>query len=319
MARKGTRVVSRPGNHDEALREYVGTAFGDIELSYDHVYTHRRRRSFLLIHGDGFDQVTPLSPVGGGCSAISPYNALVRINTWLSSFAAISDVRATGRWPATRNAKVKSAVSFIYDFEDSVIRAVREREVDGVICGPHPCRGNQTPGGWTHLRQFMATGSTVAPASSSTPTAGSQLVDWGMTQKLPEIAAPVPSPPKIARADCGHLSVPQLSRATGPEPAKGRGPGAGKAEATDRRNKRKKPGIGDHGLSCRCRQRRPREPYDCGLQCGTSAELGSAARCNLDGRTRLRVTTGAERHAQPLQKNRNRSGATLPPAASSIR
>jgi UDP-2,3-diacylglucosamine pyrophosphatase LpxH len=31
--------------------------------------------------------------------------------------------------------KVKSAVSFIYNFEDSVMHAVRNRGLDGVICG----------------------------------------------------------------------------------------------------------------------------------------------------------------------------------------
>lgn len=30
---------------------------------------------------------------------------------------------------------MKSAVSFIFDFEDSVIRTARERGMDGVICG----------------------------------------------------------------------------------------------------------------------------------------------------------------------------------------
>ena len=31
-ARKGTRIVFIPGNHDEALRDYCGTSFGGIEI-----------------------------------------------------------------------------------------------------------------------------------------------------------------------------------------------------------------------------------------------------------------------------------------------
>jgi UDP-2,3-diacylglucosamine pyrophosphatase LpxH len=46
-------------------------------------------------------------------------------------------LRRQGYWSLAGYAKrkVKSAVSFIYDFENSVIRAARERGMDGVICG----------------------------------------------------------------------------------------------------------------------------------------------------------------------------------------
>ena len=46
-------------------------------------------------------------------------------------------LRISGYWSLAGYAKrkVKSAVSFIFDFEDSVVRAVRDRQVDGVICG----------------------------------------------------------------------------------------------------------------------------------------------------------------------------------------
>ena len=57
-ARRGERVMFIPGNHDEALREYVGIAFGDIEVVSEHVHTLADGRRFLLLHGDEFDQIT---------------------------------------------------------------------------------------------------------------------------------------------------------------------------------------------------------------------------------------------------------------------
>src|SRR4051812_15144258 len=57
-ARHGTRVFLIPGNHDEALRDYIGTAFGDINLVRDHVHTAADGRRYLLVHGDEYDQVT---------------------------------------------------------------------------------------------------------------------------------------------------------------------------------------------------------------------------------------------------------------------
>ena len=52
--------------------------------------------------------------------------------SWLRRHLGVS-----GYWSLAGYAKrkVKSAVSFIYDFEESVVRDVKSRGCDGVICG----------------------------------------------------------------------------------------------------------------------------------------------------------------------------------------
>ena len=134
QARHGTRVMLIPGNHDEALREYVGASFGDIRIAAEHVHETADGRRLLLLHGDEFDQVTRhhrwlaiLGDIG--------YNLLVRLNAWLS--LARRTLRISGYWSLAGYAKrrVKRAVSFIFDFEDAVIRTVRERGLDGIVCG----------------------------------------------------------------------------------------------------------------------------------------------------------------------------------------
>lgn len=133
-ARHGTKVVLIPGNHDEALREYIGTSFGDIRIEDDLLHTTADGKRLLLLHGDAFDQVTRhhrwialLGDIG--------YNLLVRLNAWLSLIRRT--LRIPGYWSLAGYAKrrVKSAVSYIFDFEDAVIHTVRERGLDGVICG----------------------------------------------------------------------------------------------------------------------------------------------------------------------------------------
>jgi hypothetical protein len=59
----------------------------------------------------------------------------VRLNSVLAGIRRL--LRLPGYWSLAGYAKsrVKRAVSFIFDFEDSVIRAVRERGLNGVICG----------------------------------------------------------------------------------------------------------------------------------------------------------------------------------------
>ena len=133
-ARQGTRVIFVPGNHDEALREYVGTSFGDIQLVQEHVHLAADGRRYAVLHGDEFDQVTRYHRWVAILGDVV-YNLLVRLNVWLS--LARRTLGISGYWSLAGYAKrkVKSAVSFIYNFEDSVMRAVRDRGMDGVICG----------------------------------------------------------------------------------------------------------------------------------------------------------------------------------------
>src|SRR6478672_7855876 len=53
----GTRIVVIPGNHDEFLREYLGTYFGEIEFVDRTVHTTALGRTYLVMHGDQFDVV----------------------------------------------------------------------------------------------------------------------------------------------------------------------------------------------------------------------------------------------------------------------
>ena len=133
-ARHGQQVMLIPGNHDEAMREYDGVSFGDILVRREYIHVAADGKRYLLLHGDEFDQVTRyhrwLAVIGD-----VGYNLLVRLNASLSRLRRL--LRRPGYWSLAGYAKsrVKRAVSFIFDFEDSVIRAVRDRGLDGVICG----------------------------------------------------------------------------------------------------------------------------------------------------------------------------------------
>lgn len=133
-ARHGVKVLFVPGNHDEALREYDGTAFGDIRIVNEHIHTTADGRRLLLTHGDAFDQVTRYHKWVAILGDMT-YNFLVRANGWLSWIRRT--LKITGYWSLAGYAKrkVKSAVNFIYDFEESVVKHVRHRGLDGVICG----------------------------------------------------------------------------------------------------------------------------------------------------------------------------------------
>ena len=132
-ARKGTRIVYIPGNHDEFLRDYYGTHFGGIEVQETAIHESADGRKFLVIHGDVFD-------------------VIVRNARWLAYFGdwaydlAIFANRYFNRfrqklgfpyWSLSKWAKhkVKNAVNFIGEFEQAVALEARKRNVEGVICG----------------------------------------------------------------------------------------------------------------------------------------------------------------------------------------
>src|ERR1700686_1450418 len=54
-ARKGARLVYVPGNHDEFLRDYLGTHFGGIEVVDSIVHDSADGLRYLVIRGDHFD------------------------------------------------------------------------------------------------------------------------------------------------------------------------------------------------------------------------------------------------------------------------
>ena len=133
-ARAGTRVVLIPGNHDEILREYCQTVFLEIDVQRELVHQTVDGKRYLLIHGDQFDQVTQhhkwVAVLGD-----KAYEALVNLNTWLSWVRRKLGI--SGYWSLAGYAKrkVKTALNFIFDFEESATYHARERNLEGVICG----------------------------------------------------------------------------------------------------------------------------------------------------------------------------------------
>lgn len=132
-ATAGTRIVYLPGNHDEFLREYLGTYFGEIELVDRTIHTTATGRTYLVIHGDQFDVVVMnakwLAHVGDWA-----YNFALRVNI------AINWVRrrlGLQYWSlsAWAKQKVKNAVSVIGRFEEALVHEAKESGVQGVICG----------------------------------------------------------------------------------------------------------------------------------------------------------------------------------------
>ncbi|MGI9086644.1 MAG: UDP-2,3-diacylglucosamine diphosphatase [Chthoniobacterales bacterium] len=131
-ARKGTRVIYIPGNHDEFVARFAGV-YGHISIQKEAIHTTADGRRILVIHGHELDAVVQnvrwlafLGDVG--------YQFLLSLNP------AINFVRrlfGQSYWSLSAYAKrrVKDAVNFIGEFEKAIVRYAERFEVDAVLCG----------------------------------------------------------------------------------------------------------------------------------------------------------------------------------------
>lgn len=132
-ARKGTRVIYVPGNHDEFIRDYVGNPFGVIEVVDEAIHHTVDGRRLLVMHGDALDGVMRyarwLAVLGD-----QAYTLALALNRWFNMTR-----RRLGYpyWSLSGylKHKVKNAVKYIGDYEAAVVNAARARHVDGVVCG----------------------------------------------------------------------------------------------------------------------------------------------------------------------------------------
>ena len=132
-ARKGTRVVYIPGNHDELARQFTGLAFGDIEVLHETTHVLADGRKLWVVHGDLFDGVTQharwLSHLGD-----SLYTLILKFNQWFNAARARLGMPY---WSVSQYLKqqVKNAVNYIAAFEEVMTEEARRRGCQGVVCG----------------------------------------------------------------------------------------------------------------------------------------------------------------------------------------
>ena len=134
LARHGVEIYYIPGNHDEALTDYLDSSFGNVRVKEACVHVAADGRRYALLHGDQYDQVTTCARWLSVLGDVS-YNLLVHLNRALSW--ARRKLRLGGHWSLADYAKrnVQGAASFISGFELAVARHGKAMQVDGVICG----------------------------------------------------------------------------------------------------------------------------------------------------------------------------------------
>ncbi len=132
-ARKGTRVVFIPGNHDEFARAFVEHEFGGIEVADEAMHLTADGRRLWVTHGDLFDGVIQCAAwlAHAGDRA---YDFTLKLNRWVNAMRARLGLPY---WSLSGylKGKVKRAVAYVGDFETALAREARRRGAHGVVCG----------------------------------------------------------------------------------------------------------------------------------------------------------------------------------------
>ena len=133
LARRGTRVRFVPGNHDEAVREFVGSHFAGVEVLQRAEHVTLQGKRLLVLHGDEFDAAVQCHPwlAVFGSQVYDFTLALNRIYNRLRKLAGYPYWSLAGYLKA----RVGNAMQHIDRFERAAAGEARRHGYDGVICG----------------------------------------------------------------------------------------------------------------------------------------------------------------------------------------
>jgi UDP-2,3-diacylglucosamine pyrophosphatase LpxH len=134
--KENTSVYYIVGNHDEFLREYIAEhtfEMGNIKVVDEYRYETAKGEKLWVIHGDAYDGITRHHR-WVALAGDAGYNFLLWSNRWFNSVRRIFNLPYWSLSKAIKH-KVKKAVSYIFEYENTVARETAKRKMDGVVCG----------------------------------------------------------------------------------------------------------------------------------------------------------------------------------------
>ncbi|MGA2397338.1 MAG: UDP-2,3-diacylglucosamine diphosphatase [Steroidobacteraceae bacterium] len=188
-AKRGTKVVFVPGNHDEVFREFDGAVFGNLEIHNDYIHVGADGRRMLILHGDEFDSVVKFSPWLARLGS-NIYDILLALNPYINWWRRLFGLPHWSLSAYLKN-KTKKACQYIGSFEESVAQAARKRGVDVVVCGHiHRAEMREIEG-----VLYCNDGDWVESCSSLVEDMNGQLrlIDWPkLKEQLPGVPVAIP-------------------------------------------------------------------------------------------------------------------------------
>ncbi|MBX3163306.1 MAG: UDP-2,3-diacylglucosamine diphosphatase [Bacteroidetes bacterium] len=131
-AKEKCQIIYLRGNHDDFLEEVMPMRIGNFSIRKYYIH-YGVNHKYFVTHGDIFDNVTTqlkwiakLGDVG--------YTFLLWLNRHYNTYRGKRGLPYYSLSQVVK-AKVKSAVSFISDYENELVKVAQARRCKGVICG----------------------------------------------------------------------------------------------------------------------------------------------------------------------------------------
>ncbi len=132
-AKQGVEVIYVPGNHDAAMRDFVGEVFGAIRVQLDAEHITHAGKRLWITHGDVFDAAVKYPKLWSFCGD-QLNELLLTLNSLLNRLRTRIDLPY---WSLSTYLKthLSKASAYIARYENAAIHESRKRGYDGVICG----------------------------------------------------------------------------------------------------------------------------------------------------------------------------------------
>lgn len=128
----GVTIYYLTGNHDEKLRSFTNLYLGKLTVTDKLIMTINGKKTWFF-HGDIFDismkHAKWLAKLGG-----KGYDLLIILNKTLNNISLMLGYKRISLSKQIKDS-VKKAVSFISNFEDTVIELAASQGYDTVVCG----------------------------------------------------------------------------------------------------------------------------------------------------------------------------------------
>ncbi len=134
FAKKGTRVIYIPGNHDAIFREYDGLRFGEIEIKNEYQHQTADSRKIWVIHGDEFDLFMRPSYRHLANLGDTVYRLMLAINQLNNH---LRKWQGKAYWSLSEFLKTRTDgfLKIIGRYEQNLSFAAKQKGYDGIICG----------------------------------------------------------------------------------------------------------------------------------------------------------------------------------------
>lgn len=168
MEKQGTEIIYVRGNHDDFLDHLAPMTFYNVSIVKEYLF-HSFGKKYYVTHGDIFDSVTThmrwlarLGDIG--------YTFLLWVNKIYNRQREKSGKPYFSLSQRIKS-KVKSAVSYISDFEKELVALAVSKKADAIICG----HIHQAADRWYGDIRYLNSGDWV---ESMTALVQNELGDW---------------------------------------------------------------------------------------------------------------------------------------------